>query len=83
MKLVYGPWKTENSVEDRINWLKAILGDIDPAKYAGEGWYAVDEIAAPWRDATDPYIIAQAMAGGHDADYYPESFLIKKRRRKE
>ena len=41
--------------------------DIDPAKHAGEGWFATDEYATP--DGIDsPWTRAEV---GREEDYYP------------
>jgi hypothetical protein len=44
------------------------MGDIDPAKYSGEGWYATDEYAKP-SDIKNPYTRADIPMSGED--YYP------------
>lgn len=52
----------------RDDFLTAIMGDIDPAKYSGEGWYATEEYARP-DDISSPYVRADIEASGED--YYP------------
>lgn len=58
-------------------FLKAIHDDVDPLKYAGEGWFAVDEYARPG-DIFDPYVRGDII--GQD-DYYPRPDLRNKMRR--
>lgn len=48
-------------------FLHAILSDIDPAKHAGEGWYATDEYARP-EDIQNPWTRATI---GKEEEYYP------------
>lgn len=48
-------------------FLASIAGDIDPAMYAGEGFYNTEEYARP-DDITDPFTRAQV---GREEDYYP------------
>lgn len=72
--LVYGPWKSESQPMTRDEWLAAISGDIDPVKYAGEGWFATDEYAKP-SDIQDPFVRAQV---GAEEEYYPEVYRMKR-----
>jgi len=32
----------ERKKVSREEWVQGLLGDINPMKYAGEGWYATD-----------------------------------------
>lgn len=48
-------------------FLSAIMGDIDPAKYAGEGWYATEEYARP-ADIDNPWTRGEV---GKEGEYYP------------
>jgi hypothetical protein len=73
--LMFGPWKSETQPMTRDEWLAAIAGDIDPAKYSGEGWFSTDEYAKP-SDISDPYVRAQV---GAEEEYYPETYRRKKR----
>lgn len=43
------------------------MDDIDPAKFAGEGWYATDEYARP-ADLGSAHVRAEV---GREGDYYP------------
>lgn len=45
-----------------------MLGDIDPAKHAGESWFDVDEYAAPGDVAHAPHVLGDLL--GSD-EYYP------------
>jgi hypothetical protein len=56
-------------------YLQALYSDIDPAKYAGEGWYATEE----YDPATirDPYTLGDIM--NQDA-YYPRPIIRKRRK---
>lgn len=47
--------------------LAALLGDIDPAKHAGESWFATEEYARP-DDISNPFTRAEV---GREGDYYP------------
>lgn len=69
-KLVLGPWQTSTQPMSKDEWLRAIAGDIDPAKYSGEAWFSTDEYAKP-SDIQDPYVRAQV---GAEDDYYPETY---------
>lgn len=48
-------------------FLAAVLSDIDPAKYAGEGWFATEEYAFP-SDVENPWTRAEI---GREEEYYP------------
>lgn len=73
---------TEKTIEkmSREEWLKEALKDIDPAKYAGEGWFATEEYANP-KDISNPFVRAEI---GSEGDYYPgvlskkDQMMIKK-----
>jgi hypothetical protein len=52
----------------RDDFLAAVMGDIDPAKHAGEGWFATEEYARP-QDISSPYTRADIPMSGED--YYP------------
>ena len=47
--------------------MQANKDDIDPAKYAGESWYATEEYAKP-DDIDNPYTRGEV---GKEGDYYP------------
>ena len=47
--------------------MQANKDDIDPAKYAGESWYATEEYARP-DDIDNPYTRGEV---GKEGDYYP------------
>lgn len=51
----------------REEWLKAARDDIDPAKYAGEGWYATEEYPRAG-DIDSPYVRGEVS---HEGAYYP------------
>lgn len=51
----------------REEYLQAARDDIDPAKYAGEGFYATEEYANP-KDIDNPWTRAEV---GREGDYYP------------
>lgn len=51
----------------RQEYQRAILDDIDPAKYAGEGFFATDEYARP-ADIQSPYVRGDILG---EEDYYP------------
>lgn len=57
-------------------FLRAVLSDIDPAKYAGEGWFATEEYARP-EDIRNPWTRGEVMREG---DYYPGPDLMRKMR---
>jgi hypothetical protein len=48
-------------------FMRGILGDVDPAKYAGEGWYATEEYAKP-SDILSPWTRGDVL---NEGDYYP------------
>jgi hypothetical protein len=48
-------------------FMRGILGDVDPAKYAGEGWYATEEYAKP-SDIQSPWTRGDVL---NEGDYYP------------
>jgi hypothetical protein len=51
----------------RDAWLRSVAGDIDPAKHAGEGWFATEEYARP-EDIGNPYTRGEVT---HEGSYYP------------
>lgn len=51
----------------QAEWLRGISDDIDPAKHAGEGWFATDEYARP-EDVENPYTRGEIT---HEDAYYP------------
>jgi hypothetical protein len=51
----------------RQDALMAMMDDIDPAKHAGESWYATEEYARP-DDISSAYTRAEV---GREGDYYP------------
>jgi hypothetical protein len=73
--LLLGKPSREITPTTREDWLAAIAGDIDPAKYSGEGWFATDEYARP-EDIYDPYVRAQI---GAEEEYYPEVYRMKRK----
>ena len=50
----------------REQWLQELLGEIDPLKYAGEGWFSTEEYQPG--DVQDPFV---AQEVGAEGDYYP------------
>jgi hypothetical protein len=59
--------KIETSQVSRDEWHQANKDDIDPAKYAGESWFATDEYARP-DDIDNPYTRGEV---GKEEEYYP------------
>jgi hypothetical protein len=51
----------------RDEFLRAARDDIDPAKYAGESWFATDEYATP-DGIQNPFTRAEV---GREEEYYP------------
>lgn len=51
----------------REDYLASLQDDIDPAKLAGEGWFATEEIARP-NDVDNPWTRAEV---GREGEYYP------------
>jgi hypothetical protein len=51
-------------------YLAAIAGDIDPMKYAGEGWFATEEYARPGDIKNNPQLRNEI---GGEGEYYPEA----------
>lgn len=51
----------------RDEWIKAVMSDLDPAKFAGESWYATDEYANP-NDIDSAHTRGEI---GHEETYYP------------
>lgn len=62
-----GPPQRERRQISREEFLAAILGDIDPQKYAGEGWFSTDEYPTAG-DVSDPFLQSEI---GREGDYYP------------
>lgn len=62
-----GPVKRETRRISREEFLASILGDIDPVKHAGEGWFATDEYPTS-DDVADPFLQGEI---GREGDYYP------------
>lgn len=54
----------------RQKWLDTNLGDIDPLKYAGEGWTATEEIPRA-ADIVGNERLKHEV--GREGDYYPET----------
>jgi hypothetical protein len=52
----------------------AALGDIDPMKHAGEGWFSTEEYANP-ADIDSPYVRGDIIGEG---DYYPPPDRLRK-----
>lgn len=57
-------------------FLDAVLSDIDPAKHAGESWFATEEYARP-EDISSPWTRGEVMREG---DYYPKSDILRRMR---
>ena len=51
----------------RDDWLSALTDDINPEKYAGEGFFSTEEYARP-EDIDDPYVRSDV---GQEGDPYP------------
>lgn len=64
--LRYGEPTTERRKITKEEFLRAILGDIDPEKFAGEGWFSTDEYQPG--DVADPFVRQEI---GREGDYYP------------
>lgn len=62
-------------MESRAEALKA-LGDIDPMKFAGEGWHATEEYF-PQDVAHNPHLLGDV---NNEGAYYPGPEFRKKRR---
>lgn len=73
-----GKDKTETRRISREEFLRALEEDLDPAKYAGEGWYATEEYAVP--DRSMPRSLRAQI--GREEEYYPETFAANKRKRR-
>ncbi len=70
--------KVEERRMSREEFLRALEDDLDPAKYAGEGWYATEEYAVP--DRSMPANLKAQI--GREGDYYPETYAPKRRKRR-
>jgi hypothetical protein len=66
-----------NNPLSKDDLLRAILGDVDPAKYSGEGWYPTEEYARP-ADIQSPYVRGDMM---NEGAYYPPPDVKNKFRR--
>ncbi len=53
-----------------------MLSDIDPAKHAGEGWFATEEYARP-EDIGSAYTRGEVM---NEGAYYPPRDILRKMR---
>jgi hypothetical protein len=62
-----GPVQRERRQISEEEFLAAILGDIDPVKHAGEGWFSTDEYPTA-EDVSDPFLQQEI---GREGDYYP------------
>lgn len=51
----------------RDEWMAQALGDIDPAKHAGEGWFATEEYPTT-RGIDSPWTRGEI---GREEEYYP------------
>lgn len=51
----------------RDEFIQAMQSDIDPMKYAGEGWFDTSEYARK-DDLGDPFVRGDI---GHEGEYYP------------
>lgn len=60
----------------RDEWLALVLGEIDPLKYAGEGWFSTEEYPTQ-ADVGDPWVQAEI---GREGDYYPAVLRPKNER---
>jgi hypothetical protein len=58
----------------RAEFLTALKDDIDPAKHAGEGWFATEEYARPG-DIGSSFVRGDILGEG---DYYPSATRRKK-----
>lgn len=57
-------------------FLQAVLSDIDPAKHAGESWFATEEYARP-EDIGSAYTRGEVM---NEGAYYPPRDILRKMR---
>lgn len=57
-------------------FMRGILGEVDPARYAGEGWFAVDEYARP-ADIQSPWVRGDVL---NEGDYYPGPDVRRRKR---
>jgi hypothetical protein len=62
-----GKPKIERKSLTREEWLAEVFKDIDPLKYAGEGWYATEEYPIV-AGISSPFTRAEI---GKEGDYYP------------
>lgn len=69
--------KTSRKETQKVTYeefMRGILGEVDQAKYAGEGWFAVDEYARP-DDILSPWVRGDVL---NEGDYYPRPDIRKK-----
>lgn len=59
--------KSERKQISFEEFMRSVLSEIDPAKYAGESFFAVEEYARP-DDIKDPWVRADIRRFGQ---YYP------------
>lgn len=57
--------------ESKAEAIAALMTDIDPAKYAGEGWTATEEVAKPSDIKGNKRLRSEI---GHEGSYYPETY---------
>ena len=63
----------ERKKVSREEWVQGLLGDINPMKYAGEGWFATEEYAKPEK-GMDPWLLAEMQ---NEGAYYPRAQDLK------
>jgi len=71
----YGPTEIERQKISREEFLQALLGEIDPMKYAGEGWFSTEEYQPG--DVQDPFVKADV---GREEEYYPAKIAFPSER---
>lgn len=59
----------ERHVMTREDWLRHALGEIDPERHAGLGFYTTEEYATP-DDVSDPFVREDV---GREGEYYPST----------
>jgi hypothetical protein len=59
--------KSEIRKLTKEEWAEMMNGEIDPMKYAGEGWFSTEEIPVT-RGISNPYLRQEI---GREGDYYP------------
>lgn len=60
------PPGVDRRIVDKASYIRAALGDIDPAKHAGEGFFQTDEYFP--QDIQDPHLRGDVL---HEGAYYP------------